>query len=131
MDVPREVANPTEPVVLVNIAREWDPALTPAALYERTRRYWCCAPQRHAADYAIAVGDGVVREVYRIAAWHQVDMAKEQIDPGRKGAGKPLPRRTLRQAFVGRVADDDIKQRYVGKSVRHLLGRNPIKWLNC
>lgn len=131
MSVPIEAVDPQEPVVLVNIAREWDRELTPEALYERARQYWLCAPQRHAAEYAMAVGNGIIREVYRIDSWHEVDMATVPIDPGRKGAGKPLPRRTKRKAFKGHIAEDAIKQRYVGKSVHHLLSRNPIKWLNC
>lgn len=124
-----ERAQVVEPVVLVNIAQEWDPTLSPDSLYERTRQYWCCTPQRHAADYAMAVGDGVIREVYRIDSWSEVDMATVQLDPARKGAGKPLPLRTRRQAFEGHVADD--MQHYVGQSVRHLVGQNPIRWLNC
>ena len=124
-----EQARVVEPVVLLNLAREWDPKLSPDDLYERTRRYWHCAPQRHAADYAMAVGDGVIREVYRIESWSEVDMATAQLDPRRKRAGRPLPHHTRRQAFEGHVADD--MQHYVGKSVRHLVGQNPIRWLNC
>ena len=124
-----EKAQIDKPVVLVNIAREWDPALSPDELYERTRRYWHCAPQQHAAVYAMTVGDGVIREVYRINSWREVDMAAVQLDPGRKGAGKPLPHYTRRQAFEGHVAAD--MQHYIGQSVRHLVGQNPIRWLNC
>jgi hypothetical protein len=115
--------------VLVNIAREWDPALSPDSLYERTRRYWCCTPKRHRATHAMAVGDGVIREVYRIDSWREVDMAAVQLDPERKDAGKPLPLRTRRQTFEGAVAHE--MHHYVGQSVRHLVGRNPIRWLNC
>lgn len=124
-----EQARVVEPVVLVNIAREWDPALSPDDLYERTRRYWHCAPQRHTADYAMVVGDGVIREVYRIDSWHEVDMATEQLDPGRKGVDQPLPHHTKRQAFEGHVADE--MRHYIGQSVRHLVGQNPVRWLNC
>lgn len=77
----------------------------------------------------MAVGFGVIREVSCIESWREVDMATEQLDPGRKGAGKPLPHHTKRQAFEGHIADD--MQHYVGKSVRHLVGQNPIRWLNC
>ncbi len=128
-DLAVEEAHPTEPVVLVNIAREWDPALTDRDLYERSRRYWRCSPQRHPANYAMVVGDGIIREVYRIDGWHEVDMAAAELDPGRKGAAEPLPRHTRRQEFDGEIALH--MRHYVGKSARHLLGQNPFRWLNC
>ncbi len=115
--------------MLVNIAREWDPALTDRELYERARRYWRCAPQRHRADYAMVVGDGIIREIYRIDGWREIDMSAVVLDPGRKAAGEPLPRYTRRQEFKGEIALD--MRHYVGKSARHLFGQNPVRWLNC
>lgn len=43
-------AQPAEihvPAILIKIERQWDPSLTAEQLYERTRRYWVCRPERH------------------------------------------------------------------------------------
>lgn len=122
----------TEPVVLIRISREWDRALSPVELYERTHQYWNCSPARHPAKYAMAVARGAIRQVYRIEKWYPVDLSTVQQDASRKRANAPLPKRTMRWAFDATVAED--MQHYVGKSVRHLqsLGsQNPIRWVNC
>jgi hypothetical protein len=49
-----------EPVVLINIRREWFRGVPPDQLYERTRQYWYCNPERHHAMYAMAVRTGVI-----------------------------------------------------------------------
>jgi uncharacterized protein len=41
-----EPANIADPVILIKIEREWSDALTPAQLYERTRRYWDANPEK-------------------------------------------------------------------------------------
>lgn len=127
-----EPADIVQPVVLINIRQEWDRALSPEALYERTRQYWYCSPRRHPARYALAVARGVIRAVYRIENWYPVDLTKTHWDSKRKGAKKPLPRQTSRWAFEGPEAVE--LRHYVGKSVRHLQNpgnQNPIRWVNC
>ena len=122
-------ADPREPIILLNIAREWDPALSAEQLHERTMRYWFCDPDRHKPAYAMAVAGGIVREVYRVTGWRAVAMIATHLDPTRKRAGASLPPRTDRKAFEGDVAPE--MQHYRGKSVRHLLAQNPVRWLNC
>lgn len=44
--------------------------MTAEELYEATRGVWVIGRKREQVDYAIAVYQGIAREVYRIRAWH-------------------------------------------------------------
>jgi hypothetical protein len=50
---PADIAVPS---ILIKIERQWRPSSTAAQLYERTRRYWKCNPERRAVPprYALA-----------------------------------------------------------------------------
>ena len=87
------------------------------ALYESTRRIWIVGERRNRAIFAMAVYVGVVREVYEIESWHhagstpyatrvQAELAKQQ---------------SKRWEFVGHVALESVRSRYVGRSVAHLF----------
>jgi hypothetical protein len=120
-----------EKVVLVNIGREWRDGLTPEQLYERTRRYWVCKPSNHDARYAVSVAKGIVREVYQIDGWDQVDLRTEAIDPSRL-MKTPPPKILKRWAFRGVVAIE--MSHYRGADVSHYRKRgmaSPLIWLNC
>jgi len=81
-------------------------------------------------EYAFAIYEGLVLEVYKIAGWFPAhstynsipvseDIIKNDID------GK-------RFEFVGQVADESIRKKYVGKSVTSFYKRgeqNPIKYI--
>ncbi len=60
----------TEPAVLIRISQLFDPRMSAEALYEATRGVWKMGPRREAARYAMAVAEGIVREVYEIGRWH-------------------------------------------------------------
>ena len=123
------------PGVLINIGQEWHRGLSddPAKLYERTRRYWACDPERHkAAKYAFAVSRGVIREVYTIDRWTHHDMRTIEYDDGRTKTPMHQLKRLFRWAFEGAPAPE--MAHYVGKLVdppRKLGDANPIKWVNC
>ena len=64
-------------LLLININRNFDPEITPEALYEATRKWWKVGSRRtrpgaqHAPEWAFAVYRGVVRAVYAIEGWEQ------------------------------------------------------------
>lgn len=75
-------------------------------------------------DYAFSVFNGIIIEVYRIEKWLP--------------AGS-IPRPTLpdaevpegRYEFVGEVAEEEIRDRYIGKSMANLYKKgeaNPMKY---
>jgi len=128
-----ETADIVEPVVLINIRQEWYRGISPERLYERTRQYWACNPERHPnVRYAMAIKGGIVRQVYEIDKWEKVDTKTVSYDPSRRMHDKPRGKTNLRWRFTGSIAEDMLA--YVGKSVAHLQvasAQNPIRWVNC
>jgi uncharacterized protein len=117
------------PVLLVRINRLYDPDMRDDALYEATRGVWRLNPARAAgAKYALATFQGIVLEVYQIERWHPAGSTKYRTRP-RKDV-----RRVGRWEFVGRLAPDAIRRRYVDHSVRHYLRRglqSPVVYVGC
>lgn len=110
-----EAAEITDPVILVRINRLFRPGMSDEELYQATRTAWRVGVRREAARYALALYAGNVREVYDIDGWQPADT------PGR-------------WEFRGNVADESVRSRYVGRSVRHYLrqgNQSPILYVNC
>jgi uncharacterized protein len=55
--------------ILINIARAFRYGMTPQELYDATRSAWKVGAKRCRAEYALAVHQRIVREVYEISAW--------------------------------------------------------------
>jgi hypothetical protein len=125
------------PAMLIKIEKEWRQNMTPAELYESTRRYWVCRPEsrRPPPTHAFSVARGLIREVYRIIRWEE-DPSSTSEDPIKKSNNTTTARRKrssrVRRAFVGEI--DHELQTLKGCSVRHLTTRgaqNPISYVNC
>ena len=116
-----------EPAMLIRINRAYRYGMTDVELYDATRSAWHVGGKRQRVEYALAVFEGVVREVYRITTW---------LDGGstfnvRRG-GRAVPRQG-RHEFVGTLADDRVRKRYINRYVGHLFpagAQNPIKYVN-
>ena len=115
------------PVILINISRLFRYGMTEFELYEATRIAWKVGPKRNRAKYAFSVYKSVVREVYEIQAWLPGNstlscyLATIEVDDGR-------------WEFVGKIAPDSVRKKYVGKSIakyQKLGAQNPIKYVNC
>ena len=118
-----------ENVVLINIGKEWKETLTPAQLYERTRRYWVCQPANYDAKYAMCVAKGVVREVYEIDQWSRVNMRNEILDSTRS-VRNPSYKIQDRWVFSGKICSE--MARFVGADVgryRKHGNANPLIWM--
>ena len=95
-------------------------------LYEATRGIWKLGAKRECAEFAMAVYQGVVREVYRIDRWQPAGTAIY------KTRHFTRMQTADRWEFSGEVATE-LRDQYVGKSVRNLLGyrpRNPVRYAN-
>jgi hypothetical protein len=117
------------PCVLININRMFRYGMTPTQLYDATRSAWKVSPDRHDAQYAMSVYQGVVREVYTIAHWLPEGETLRNDDPNRKRPIDPS-----RYEFVGRIADEDVRTLYIDRSVAHLSSpgaQNPIRYVHC
>ena len=121
-----ERADFVDPVMLIRIPKAFKLGMSDLALYEATRGVWKVGPRREQAQYALAVYQGVVQEVYRIHHWQPAGTVSYQTRRFEKAllAG--------RFEFVGSVAAEPIRQRYVQKSVAHYFTRgaqNPIAYV--
>ncbi|MBK7221368.1 MAG: hypothetical protein IPH94_08585 [Saprospiraceae bacterium] len=116
-----------EPCVLIRISQLFRYSMSEIELYDYTRGYWKLNRERAAAaQYAFAVYEGIIQEVYSILQWVE--------------AGSTLNTRTDhypvhgRFEFVGNLAPNEIRNKYKYKSVEHFFQKgniNPILYVNC
>ena len=118
--------------VILNISRQYEPGLEQDQLYERTRGYWVMQPHDHSeAEFAIAIANRVIREVYRISDWTR-QLASE-IEPNPLRRLDPASRVGLssyRWSFTGVPASEDIRKKYIGREIKS-QAQNPVRWVNC
>jgi hypothetical protein len=121
----RRPARINDPAILVRINELYRPSMTPAELYDATRGNWRLGPKKERARYAFAVFEGVVREVYEIMRWLPAGSTLSSRDP--RGVRSPG-----RWEFVGRLAPERVRRRYVDRDVRAHFKRgaqNPIAYV--
>lgn len=108
--------------ILITINKLYRSDMTAEELYEATRGIWVVGARRQRAEYAMAVYQGIVREVYLIQKWHPAGTLKYHTRDSKdfKSSG--------RWEFEGVVATD-IRSKYVGNSVGR-SGQNPIRYKN-
>ena len=116
----------TDPVLLIRINRLYRPGMSELELYEVTRGVWTCGSRREKARYALAVYQGVVREIYEIVQWHKSGTLKyatrtqDLIDP-------------RRWEFTGKVATGPAAK-YRGGAVDKYFSKGaqlPFTYVNC
>jgi uncharacterized protein len=116
-----------DPVLLIRIRRLFRPDMTWDEIYEATRGVWRIGVRRERAKYALAVFDGIVREVFEIKQWHPAGTTtyptrnSSQFDPAR-------------WEFTGSEAPPEVHARYLGRSVSKYLSpkmQTPFKYVNC
>ncbi|MCA1025025.1 hypothetical protein LCM23_02905 [Cytobacillus kochii] len=120
----REPVEIDEPVILIRLNTTFRYNMTDVELYDATRGMWRIGDDREKASYVFAVFDGIVHEVYKILAWFP--------------AGSTFNTRgsfdeESRWEFVGQIAEEEVRCKYIRKSVEHYLTRsaqNPIKYVN-
>lgn len=106
-------------ITVIKINETYYEGISAEALYDYTRGIWYRNLKSVSDDeYALSVVNAIVIEVYKIDHWV----------PGTKAAFKMRkvdPKEAARRiAFVGKVAEDSVRNRYIGKSVSHLYKRN-------
>lgn len=98
-------------------------------LYDLTRRSWKVNLNRaKQAEYAFAVYQGLIMEVYKIVAWFPAHSTFNGLpcSKERKMADQG------RYEFVAQIAEEAIRAKYIGKSVSKFYKKgeqNPIKYV--
>lgn len=118
-----------EPVILLNLARTWNPEMSQEELWEYTRNAWKCSePRRGKAQYALPVSHGIVRAGFRISGF------RDRKSPDRNweddiDASKP---RVIIECDHAPVSHPEM-QKYVQKSVKALLTNRQwdFRYINC
>lgn len=111
------LVNVTDPALLIRINRQFKYRMSAEALYESTRGIWVVGERRNRARFAMAVYAGVVREVYEIESWHRAGTTTYAT----RLQAELAKQKSKRWEFVGHVALEPERSRYVGRSVAHLF----------
>ncbi|SDN61158.1 hypothetical protein SAMN04487897_103336 [Paenibacillus sp. yr247] len=120
----RESIEIPEKAILIRINQLFRFGMSDIELYDATRGIWKVGQDREKVDYAFSIFDGIIQQVYKIEKWFPAGTTFSTRgalnDPGRF-------------EFVGKIADADIINKYIGKSVEHYFpknSQNPIMYLN-
>jgi hypothetical protein len=114
-----------EPGILIRINKLYRYGMSPVELYDATRSAWKVGPRKDKAVLAFAVYEGVIREVYRIKSWVEAGTTFNHRYGG-QAHGRPG-----RWEFVGNIAEDRIRKRYVNRFVGFAPGaQNPVSYVN-
>ena len=106
-----ERAQIVDPTLLIRIQRLFRHDLDVQALYDATRGAWRIGKRRENAQVALSVFDGIVQEVYQICSWFPAGSTLN--------SRTPKPAWEERWEFVGNIAKEPIRSRYLHKSVQH------------
>ena len=111
--------------ILITINKLYRSNMTPQELYEATRGIWVIGPRRDRAEYAMAVYQGIVREVYRINKWYPAGTLEYQTRDDVSNRMDIVPERWEFSGDIAHEIRDEYVRRSVGKS-----GQNPIRYVN-
>ena len=104
----------SDPVMLININKKYKRLMSETDLYNATRSAWVVGVRREKVKYALSCYRGIIREVYKIEKW--VNVNKKRCE------------------FEGIIADESIRSQYLHKSISKYIVRgkaNPINYVNC
>ncbi len=105
-----------ENVLLLNISQSYKADITENELYEATRGIWRVGNRAKTIKYAVAVADGVIREVYEIESWQEAGTDEYQTRPylNKENLSK---KSRIKKEFVGTVANDNSIEKLIGTKV--------------
>lgn len=124
-----------DPCVLIKLTDSYpdSAARTDTELYDATRGMWSMNIEnaRERAKYALAVYGGIIREVYEVSAWLPAGTTL-YLDAVRLEDADRDNLSETRIEFVGRIAPEKIRKKYIWKSVAHHYKKgsaNPVKYV--
>ncbi len=111
------------PALLITINQLFRSDMSTQELFEATRGIWKLGKRRERAEIAMAVYQGIVREVYRIKKWFPAGTLTYQTRPDKDF------KKSGRWEFDGEIAEN-LREKYLHKSVGK-SGQNPIRYVKC
>jgi hypothetical protein len=122
-------------VIAICINEQHNHCENAAELYTCTRGLWRLRKERaDNAKYAFAVFQGIVREVYEIDKWLAATKAFSDfwVEKLRSQGRIINPKEHVgRYQFIGKVAPDQIRKKYIGYVIPTRHRGNPILYFNC
>ena len=116
----------TEAVIAININQTYRFGLSTTDLYDFTRGIWRLNKARaENAKYAFSVYQGEIKEVYEIKNWY--DAGSTEYRTRQFGFDETKDR----YEFVGQIASESVREKYVGKIMPKAHRQNPINYYNC
>ena len=127
-----------EPVLIIRVSKLYreSPSMTEIELFEITRGVWRLGERKNNIEYVFSVYDGIILEVYRVLKWFPaltLTYETRSIQAIKTVKGEKI-NMDGRWEFNGKIADEKIRSKYIGKSVKHLFPQgasNPVKYINC
>jgi hypothetical protein len=116
-----------EPALLIRIAKLFREGMTAQEIYEATRGVWRLGGGKDSAKYALTVANGICQEVYVIGTWHAAGSTTYNT--------RPLSQVSIpgRWEFVGSVAPQQVRTKYIGRSLSHYFAKgnaSPVNYVN-
>jgi hypothetical protein len=120
----KSVQSIDEPVLVVKINRTYREGMSSDDLYEIVRGIWKVDKRNlDKIQYVFGVYHGVVKEVYEVAQWNNAGTT-----PYRFRTHQP-EKLIGRSEFVGQVAPDHIRDKYLGKNLDRTY--QTVNYYNC
>lgn len=102
--------------ILITINKTYRNDMTPMELYEYTRGYWeVNIDNAKKMKYAFACFQGIVMEVYEIVEWYPSFTTLTLRNETKS------EKTIKRYEFIGRLAEEKVREKYKGKSVASLI----------
>ena len=117
----------SDPVLLIRINELYRDGMAAVELYDATRGIWRVGPRRNDVKCALAVYEGMVKEVYEVKAWFpacSTFTSRDSTDWDYNG----------RWESVATVVGPEVRDRYINRSVRGYFpknAQNPIRYVNA
>jgi hypothetical protein len=124
-----------EPVIAITINQQYPRVQNAEDLHHATRGIWRVSLDRaNKAKYAFSIYQGIIREVYKIDRW--IPVSKETMEYWKEreraqGLYFPPGVHDGRSEFIGELAPESIRQKYVGQRMPVPSTQNPIRYINC
>ena len=128
----------TDNVMLININKLYSSNMTAFELYEATRGYWRVGKTNSdKVKFVLSVYAGMVLEVYEVAGWYdeRSTMMNSRASETALLYEEDYDEEEMefdRREFVGRIALDEVRNKYIYKSVASFYSngrRNPIRYV--